>query len=306
MEYLPQEPLRLDPDVFVSVLREARKGLSAGVGGTRNEHLRLCLEDDAATRLLHAAAQRVAQGDIPVAIQDAMRLSRLTALLKSNGRVRGVAAGDTFRRLVAKTLARQFADRLREAAGPANFGLATRCGTDGLVHLARALLEADPEQTVLCIDGVGAFDHVSRARTFERLHSTPSLRPLLPFARLWYATPSEGLWTDDLGSSHSVYSAEGGEQGDALMPGFFCVTLGPALAEIQERLPPGDLVVAYLDDIYVFTRPERARAVHDFVAEVLWERCRIRVNQGKLICWNRAGGAPPPGIAELNSPTHTV
>ena len=101
--------------------------------------------------------------------------------------MRGISAGDTLRRLVGKCLARQFAEQLQQAAGPANFGMSTRCGTDGLVHLARALLESDPAQTILCIDGVGAFDHVSRARMFERLLATPSLRPILPFARLWYS-----------------------------------------------------------------------------------------------------------------------
>ena len=73
-----------------------------------------------------------------------MRLSQLTAILKESGRVRGISAGDTLRRLVGKCLARQFAEQLRQAAGPANFGMSTRCGTDGLVHLARALLESDP------------------------------------------------------------------------------------------------------------------------------------------------------------------
>ena len=306
VEHQPQEPVRLDADIFTAVLRDARKGLSAGLGGTRNEHLRLCLEDDTALRLLHSVAECVAQGDLPRVVQDAMRLSQLTAILKDSGRVRGVSAGDTFRRLVGKCLARQFADPFRQAAGPGNFGLSTRCGTDGLVHLARALLEADPEQTILCIDGVGAFDHVSRARMFERLAATPALRHLLPFVRLWYASPSEAVWMDDDGVAHLVSSTEGGEQGDALMPGMFCVALGPALVEIQNRLTPGDLVVAYLDDIYVFTKPERARAAYDMVRQVLWEQCRIEVHQGKLVCWNRMGGIPPPGIAELSSPTNPV
>jgi len=292
--------VRLDADIFTAVLRETRKGLSAGLGGTQNEYLKLCLEDDAALKLLLAAAELVAQGDLPEVVQDAMRLSQLTAILKESGRVRGISAGDTLRRLVGKCLARQFAEQLRQAAGPANFGMSTRCGTDGLVHLARALLESDPAQTILCIDGVGAFDHVSRARMSERLLATPSLRPILPFVRLWYSSPSEAVWAADAGSTHVVSSAEGGEQGDALMPGLFCIALAPALEQIQNQL------VACLDDIYVFTRPERARAAYDMVRQVLWEQCRIEVHQGKLVCWNRMGGIPPPGITELASPSNPI
>ena len=158
--------------------------------------------------------------------------------------MRGISAGDTLRRrrLVGKCLARQFAEQLRQAAGPANIGMPTRCGTDGLVHLARALLESDPEQIILCIDGVGAFDHVSRARMFECLLATPSLQPILPSGRLWYSSPSEAAWADNAGATHVVSSAEDGEQGDALMPGLFCITLAPALEQIQNRLAPGDPV----------------------------------------------------------------
>eukprot|EP00973_Karenia_brevis_P054919 7635751-Karenia_brevis.AAC.1 len=60
-----------------------------------------------------------------------MALSQLTGLLKKdNGRIRGIAAGDAFRRLVTKALARQFQDSFRQATMPANFGLADRSGTD--------------------------------------------------------------------------------------------------------------------------------------------------------------------------------
>ena len=220
--------------------------------------------------------------------------------------MRGISAGDTLQRLVGKFLARQFAEQLRQAAGPANFGMSTRCGTDGLVHLARALLESDPEQIILCVDGVGAFDHVSRVRMFERLLATPSLRPILPFARLWYSSPSEAVWADDAGPTHVVSSAEGGEQGDALMLGLFCIALALAFEQIQNQLAPGDLVVAYFDDIYVFTRPECACAKYDMVRQVLWEQCRIEVHQGRVVCWNRMGGIPPPGITELASPSNPV
>ena len=36
-EYQPREAVRLDADIFTAVLRETRKRLSAGLGGTRNE-----------------------------------------------------------------------------------------------------------------------------------------------------------------------------------------------------------------------------------------------------------------------------
>ena len=76
----------------------------------------------------------------------------------------------------------------------------------------------------------------------------------------------------------------------------------PALEEIQARLHPEDMVYAYLDDVYVLTRPERARQAHDVVAEVLQRVCHIEVNKGKLQAWNASGAPAPPEVAALNLP----
>ena len=50
---------------------------------------------------------------------------------------------------------------------------------------------------------------------------------------------------------HSIVQGDGGEQGDALMPALFCLALRRALEEIQELVPQGGMVFAYLDSIYV-------------------------------------------------------
>ena len=104
--------------------------------------------------------------------------------------MRGICAGDTLRRLVAKTLARQKQQALREAVAPANFGLADRSGTDSLVHMVRTLTELDPQCTLLSIDGVGAYDHVSRTQMLQQLWEHPDLRELVPFVRMWLGRQS--------------------------------------------------------------------------------------------------------------------
>ncbi len=68
---------------------------------------------------------------------------------------------------MAKTLARQYGAELRRIVGPLNFGLNDRCGTDAAIHYLRYLVEANPDQVIMSIDGVGAYDHVSRTRMFE-------------------------------------------------------------------------------------------------------------------------------------------
>ena len=131
------------------------------------------------------------------------------------------------------------------------------------------MTDIDNDLVVLSIDGVGAFDHVSRACIFEQLEATPELHDLIPFVRQWYGGVSKFVWRDDSGSQHVIEQRDGGEQGDALMPALFCLALRPALLEIQSRLAAGDRVFAYLDDIYIVCSRTTVRDSFDIVRECL-------------------------------------
>ena len=71
-----------------------------------------------------------------------------------------------------------------------------------------------------------------------------------------YGTASTHLWEDDEGTTHKIVQGEGGEQGDAMMPLLFSLVQLPALEAVQAPLIPGELLFAYLDDIYVVSSPE--------------------------------------------------
>ena len=200
---------------------------------------------------LYEVAQRLVKAQVPTIIRNGLLFSSLTALLKRNSRVRGISSGDAFRRLVAKTLAKQFQGSLREAVWPHNFGIYDRSGTDAASHLIRYLTDAHPDKVLSSIDGVGAFDHVSRTRMFEQLFMNEHLHGLVSFVRLWYAVPSQYKWKDQGGRVHTIQQGDGGKQGDALMPALFCLALHAALEHIRSILPDGAEVIAYLDDIYM-------------------------------------------------------
>jgi hypothetical protein len=89
--------------------------------------------------------------------------------------------------------------------------------------LLRASAERFPDKVLLKIDGVGAFDHIYRATMLEKMASMPEGRKLLPFVLMSYGSASTYLWRDDQGQVHDVQQAEGGEQGDPLMPALFCL-----------------------------------------------------------------------------------
>ena len=70
------------------------------------------------------------------------------------------------------------------------------------------------EKLILPIDGIGAFDHVSR-------NSTDVANGALPFVRKFYGQPSAYFWDDEMGDTQVIPQGEGGEQGDPLMPLLF-------------------------------------------------------------------------------------
>ena len=116
------------------------------------EHYKLLLEDAGGLRFLHGAAVRLARAEVPANISDALGLARVTALSKPNGGV-NPATGKTLRRLVARALAKDFAEV---------FDAATRRYTSSrsrpgralmLAALLRAITDTDAEATVLSLDG---------------------------------------------------------------------------------------------------------------------------------------------------------
>eukprot|EP00434_Breviolum_minutum_P043514 symbB.v1.2.038794.t1/scaffold6177.1/size20301/1 len=52
------------------------------------------------------------------------------------------------------------------------------------------------------------------------------------------------------GHAHVITQAEGGEQGDPLMPALFALGQRPALRKVQRQLAPNEYLMAFLDDIY--------------------------------------------------------
>ena len=223
-EFVPTEPLHLDRQLLFDNLRSAPRGSSGGLSGTRYEHLKVLLDDEESMVLYGDAAERYARANIPEAISRALALGAATALLKPNGRVRGIVTGDAIRRHVARTLAQMYGADIMEACAPYQYALSTRSGMDCVVHALRAATDLDPTLTLISIDGVGAFDHIRRQSMLSKLLTLPRASAMLPFVRLAYGQPSVYLWRDDAGVEHDIVQGEGGEQGDPLMPP--CTPLG--------------------------------------------------------------------------------
>ena len=89
------------------------------------------------------------------------------------------------------------------------------------------------------------------------------------------------------------------------MPALFALGQHAALAEVRRQLRPDECLLAYLDDIYVITSPERTRVAFDLLSLHLHRHAHIQLHRGKTRVWN-ASGLEPPGIRELGSVTDPV
>ena len=192
--FVPAAPLQFDRNRFLSNLRSSSRGVGGGMSGTKNEHLKVCLELEDTSELLADAAQHLARADIQRDVAESLRMARLTALAKKSGGVRGIATGEVLRRLVARTVAQQFAKQFDAATQPYQFALSTRAGTDCLVLLIRALTDLDPDLVVVSLDGIWAYDHIKRSEMLKKLRRLPNANAALPFVKLFYGSPSEYTW----------------------------------------------------------------------------------------------------------------
>ena len=133
------------------------------------------------------------------------------------------------------------------------------------------MTDANPRCTVLSVDGIGAYDTISRRAVLSGLvRHMEGGDSVLPFVLQFYGSPSSYLWEDSEGVVHEVLQGEGGEQGDALMPAVFSLGQHDALVAIQGRLAQDERLMAFLDDIHaVGDWPELSGATYTAIQEEL-------------------------------------
>ena len=69
------------------------------------------------------------------------------------------------------------------------------------------------------------------------------------------------------------------------MPLLLSLGQHPAPEAVHRQLRPGELLLAFLDDIYIVCSPARVGMVHTLLENALWVHARIQVHAGKAISW---------------------
>ena len=76
----------------------------------------------------------------------------------------------------------------------------------------------------------------------------------------------------------TAFFKEKAGQGDPLMPMLFSLGQHAALMAVAARLQEGERLLAFLDDLYIVTSPDRTVEVHNILREELWRHARISVH----------------------------
>ena len=66
-------------------------------------------------------------------------------------------------------MAKQIAKQVEATTAPFQYALSTRAGCECVAHILQSITDEDPDATVVSIDGVGAYDLISRKAMLEGL-----------------------------------------------------------------------------------------------------------------------------------------
>ena len=92
-------------------------------------------------------------------------------------------------------MAHQLGPSVETATSPFQCGLSTRAGGECVAHAFHGICEVDPNTNILSIDGISAFNMVSRVAMLGG--------EALPFVRMFCGTPSSYMWEDAEGVEHT-------------------------------------------------------------------------------------------------------
>ena len=139
---------------------------------------------------------------------------------------------------MARTMSKQLMELVQAATTPFQYAMSTKSGCECIAHALQSLTELNPRATVVSIDGISAYDFVSRESMLQALADVEGGSQALPFVSMFYGAPSQYLWEDSAGRVHIIKQGEGGEQGDAMMPLLLSLGQHSALLKVQEVFGP--------------------------------------------------------------------
>ncbi len=231
-------------DIMTAMSTFDRMTAAEAMGLKRPPLLRSLLAADDSGGLKRALKQFVvncALGNVPAEVLPYLCGACVSPLPRPDGGVRPVAAGEILRRLVAKVLPAKTTPEVAPKLDPLQLGVGVRCGTERIAHNTRRLMERErdnPDFVLFQAVAINCFNLIERSEIIARINQVPGLAMSVVCCYGGYTHLWAGL--------RRMWSRQGGQQGDPLLPLIFAVVLHTLVKKIEDL---GLLLnKCYLDD----------------------------------------------------------
>ena len=247
----------------------------------------------------------ISAGSIPAALGPVLASCRCLAVYKSDLTPRPLAAGEIMRRVLGRSMIQEKNPEFAKYLGPTQRGVGIAGGPEQVVHLTRALLQADENVCCVSTDIRAAYQEMNRNHILrEKRKHFPDIaqyswviygKP----SRLYYEPPSSS------GENEFIDSEEGSQQGANDGSADFAIGLHPVLQKVRAN-HSNVTVSAVHDDVQITGLPlDVAAALRNF--ESLAAEIGLRLNttktkvysMGKTTLTTRAVQSAFAGLAKI-------
>lgn len=230
-----------------------KKGSAPGPDGVRPDFLKMC-QSSTNTFLkesfgdeVAALANLAANGKLPLEAQPLFNCGKAVALRKGDSDVRPLVVGNTFSRLISKTLVQKNKEKIEQFFGNRQVAF-RRGGCEIAVHAAQTFLENnrdDDNVATVLFDFKNAYNNVFRELMLQAFKK--HFPELYNWVKFRYG--QEGACDLFLGE-FLIKNSEGGQQGCPLAGIGFCLVLNELLDEMESHGIALALVLQlwYMDD----------------------------------------------------------
>ena len=77
---------------------------------------------------------------------------------------------------------------MQGATAPFQYAMSTQSGCECIAHALQGMTELDPRAAVTSVDGISAYDWISREATLQALHRVDGGSAALPFVSMFHGT----------------------------------------------------------------------------------------------------------------------
>lgn len=283
-------------DVQKTVLRQLARAAAPGIDGWTRELLVPLVEDTSLLTELTTLVADIMSCNVSARFANRIRAAAITPLAKDAVKVRPLTPESLWLKLPSLVAYTAVPREYRAVFRPYQYGV----WGDAAIAV-RAIRDAqDTFDTVVALDGVNAYNTISRRLVLQSVYETPMLSCIWGITALALATPSPLIVYENDECALQLESSRGIRQGMVLGPLLFSAALHAILNPIRTRLDTGDpnsvRVVAYLDDITVIGNAAPLQSCLDELVPALASVGYV-VNATKSTVFHRPTVAPTTHVS---------